>query len=119
MRKIKFLLTVFKKLVGDVRSIDESQVPTDLYLMGILKKAMIKEDVLWGNLEFNSEGMSLDKMMNIISKWKPKDGKNSETTANYVNLPGNLKKAHARSKTQAAAVERTRSIELWLKLVPV
>ena len=53
-----------------MRSIDESQVPTDLNLMGVLKKAMIKEDVLWGNLEFNSEGMALDRMMNIISKWK-------------------------------------------------
>ena len=52
-----------RKLVDDIRSIDEAQVPTDLNLMGVLKKAMKDEEVLWGNLEFNSEGMSLSRMM--------------------------------------------------------
>ena len=33
----------FKKLVGEVRSIDEKQVPTDIGLMGVLKEAMRDE----------------------------------------------------------------------------
>ena len=47
----KVFIDRFTKLVDDVRSIDESQVPTDLNLMGVLKKAMLDQDgVLWGNL---------------------------------------------------------------------
>ena len=68
-------------MVDDVRSIDEAQVPTDLNLMGVLKKAMKGEEVLWGNLEFNSEGMSLSRMMDIISKWKPRESKKSSAVA--------------------------------------
>ena len=73
----KVFIDRFRKLVDDVRSIDEAQVPTYLNLMGVLKKAMKSEEVLWGNLEFNSEGMSLSRMMDIISKWKPRESKNS------------------------------------------
>ena len=51
----KVFIDRFRKLVDDVRSIDEAQVPTDLNLMGALKKAMLDDVVLWGNLEFNSE----------------------------------------------------------------
>ncbi len=69
----KVFIDRFRKSVDDVRLIDEAQVPTDLNVMGVLKKAMTKEDVLWENLEFNSEGMSLDRMMTIISN----DGDNS------------------------------------------
>ena len=39
--------------------------------------------------------MSLNRMMNIISKWRPKEMKKSNAVANYSALPGNLKKAHA------------------------
>ena len=49
-KTIKFLSTVSEKLVDDVRSIDETQVPTDLNLMGVLKKAMLSDKVLWGQL---------------------------------------------------------------------
>ena len=67
----KVFIDHFRKLVDDVRSIDESEVPTDLNLMAVLKKAMMELDgMLWGNLQFNSEGMSLNRMMDIISKWK-------------------------------------------------
>ena len=34
----KVFIDRLRKLVDDVRSIDEAQVPTDLYLMGVLKK---------------------------------------------------------------------------------
>ena len=53
----------FKKLVDDISAIDSTYVPTNLALMGILNNVMKTEDVLWGNLEFNSDGMSLNKMM--------------------------------------------------------
>ena len=71
----KVFIDRFRKLVDDVRSIDEAQVPTDLNLMGVLKKVMLEDVVLWGDLEFNSDNMSLSRMMDIISKWKPKDPK--------------------------------------------
>ena len=96
----KVFIDRFRKLVDDVRSIDESEVPTDLNLMAVLKKAMIDDVVLWGNLEFNSDNMSLSRMMEIISKWKPKDSKKSSAVANYSVLPGNLEKAHAKKQGQ-------------------
>ena len=92
----KVFIDRFRKLVDDVRSIDEAQVPTDLNLMGVLKKATMNKDVLWGNLQFNSKGMC--RMMDIISKWKPKKSKKSNAVANYSALPGNLKKAHAKKQ---------------------
>ena len=96
----KVFIDRFTKLVDDVRSIDESQVPTDLNLMGVLKKAMLDQDgVLWDNLQFNSDGMSLSRMMDVISKWKPKETKKSNAVANYFALPGNLKKAHAKTQS--------------------
>ena len=61
----------------------------------------MNEDVLWGNLQFNSEGMSLSRMMDIISKWKPKESKKSSAVANYSALPGNLKKAHAKKQSSS------------------
>ena len=94
----KVFIDRFTKLVDDVRPIDEAQLPTDLNLMGVLKKAMMNEDVLWGNLQFNSKGMSLSRMMDIISKWKPREPKKSSAVANYSALPGNLKKAHAKKQ---------------------
>ena len=59
----------FKKLIGDVRSIDPTQVPTDVNLMGVLKEAVFSEQVLWGHLQF-TDNITLDKMLEIISKWK-------------------------------------------------
>ena len=64
--------------------------------MAVLKKAMIDDVVLWGNLEFNSDNMSLSRMMDIISKWKPKDPKKSSAVANYSALSGN---AHAKKQS--------------------
>ena len=83
----KVFIDRFRKLVDDVRSIDETQVPTDLNLMGVLKKAMLGHMVLWGNLEFNSDNMSLIRMMEIFPKWKPKESKHSNDVANYSALP--------------------------------
>ena len=60
---------------------------------------MMNEDVLWGNLQFNSEGMSLSRMMDIISKWKPREPKKSNAVANYSALSDNLKKAHAKKQS--------------------
>ena len=37
----KVFIDRFRKLVDDVSSIDETQVTTDLNLMGVLKKAML------------------------------------------------------------------------------
>ena len=39
----KVFIDRFRKLVDDVRSIDETQVPTDLSLMGVLKTAMLSD----------------------------------------------------------------------------
>ncbi len=38
----------------DVRAIDPKQVPTEVNLMGILKEALIGEELLWGHLTFSS-----------------------------------------------------------------
>ena len=77
--------------MDDVRSIDETQVPTDLNLMGVLKKAMLSDKVLWGNLQFNSDGMTLSHMMDIMSKWNPKETKPSNAVANYSAFAGQSK----------------------------
>ena len=98
----KVFIDRFRKLVDDVRSIDESEVPTDLNLMAVLKKAMLDNVVLWGNLEFNT----LSRMMDIISKWKPKDSKKSSAMANYSALPGNLKKAHAKKQASGRGSDK-------------
>ena len=47
-KDFKIFVDRFKKLIGDVRSIDLKQVPTDVNLMGILKEALS----LWGHLMF-------------------------------------------------------------------
>ena len=64
----KVFIDRFRKLVDDVRSIDEKQVPTDLSLMGVLKTAMLSDKVLWGNLQLNQSTMTLSHMMDTISK---------------------------------------------------
>ena len=83
--------------MGEIRSIDPGQVPTEINLMGVLKEAMNNEESLWAHIHL-SKNMTLDEQMEIIAKWKPKAKRSSEATANYVNLPGNLKKAHAKKQ---------------------
>ena len=39
-KDFKIFVDRFKKLFGDVRSIDPKQVPTDVNLMGVLKEAL-------------------------------------------------------------------------------
>ena len=95
----KVFIDHFRKLVDDVRSIDEKQVPTDLNLMGVLKTAMLKDKVLWGNLQFNQSTMTLSHMIDTISKWNPEETKTSSAVANYSALSGNLKKAHAKKQS--------------------
>ena len=87
----------FKKLVGEIRLIDEKQVPTDIGLMGVLKESMRDEDLLWAHIHL-TKNMSLEDMIEIIAKWKPKAKRSSEAVANYSALPGNLKKAHAKKQ---------------------
>ena len=88
----------FKKLVGEVRSIDIQQVPTDIGLMAVLKEAMKDEESLWAHLHF-TKNMSLDEMLETIAKWKPKAKRSSDAVANYTALPGNLKKAFAKKQS--------------------
>ena len=104
----KIFIDNFRKLIGDVRSIDPMQVPTDVNLMGVLKKAVSSELVLWAHLNF-ADNITLDKMLDVISKWKSKTSKSESTAvANYTDLSGNLKKAYGKKKSLAAAVERTK-----------
>ena len=80
----------FKKLIGDVRSIDQKQVPTDVNLMGILKEALSGNEVLWGHLTF-AKNISLEEMMDTVSKWKSKSKKAKiydSAVANYSPQPG-------------------------------
>ena len=67
----KIFVDRFKKLIGDVRSIDPKQVPTDVNLMGILKEALSGNEVLWGHLAF-AKNISLEEMMDTVLKWKSK-----------------------------------------------
>ena len=57
----------FKKLVGEVRSIDPKQIPTEINLMGVLKEAMQEEESLWAHIHL-SKNMSLDELTEIIAK---------------------------------------------------
>ncbi len=65
-KKIKIFIDRFKKLIGNVWSIDPLQVPTDVNLMGILKEAVSNELLLWGHLQF-TDNITLDKMLEVIS----------------------------------------------------
>ncbi len=42
-------------IMGEVRSIDASQLPTDLKLMGILKNAVKKVPILYAFLEYHHQ----------------------------------------------------------------
>jgi hypothetical protein len=43
----KILIDRFKITMNDVRVIDPKQVPTEVNLMGVLKEALIGEEILW------------------------------------------------------------------------
>jgi len=101
----KLFVDRFKKLIGDVRSIDPKQVPTDVNLMGILKEALSGNEVLWGHLTF-AKNISLEEMMDTVSKWKSKSQKAQTSdfaVANYSSLPGHLKKAQAKKQRSGRA----------------
>ena len=92
----KIFIDRFKKLIGDVRSIDPKQVPTDVNLMGILKEALSGNEVLWAHLTF-AKNISLEEMMETVSKWKSKSQKEEiidSAVANYSSH--SLKKAHTK-----------------------
>ena len=72
----KIFIDRFKKLIGDVRSIDPKQVPTDVNLMGILIEALSGNEVLWGHLTF-AKNISLEEMMDTVAKWKSKSQKST------------------------------------------
>ena len=63
----------------------------------ILKEAVSSEQVLWGHLQF-TDNITLEKMLEIISKWKSKAVKSDTAVANYSALPGNLKKAYGKKQ---------------------
>ena len=93
----KIFIDRFKKLIGDVRSIDPKQVPTDVNLMGILKEALSGNEVLWGHLTF-AKNISLGEMMDTVSKWKSKSQKaqiSDSAVVNFSSLPGHLKATYA------------------------
>ena len=101
----KIFVDRFKKLIGDVRSIDPKQVPTDVNLMGILKEALSGNEVLWGHLTF-AKNISLEEMLDTVSKWKSKSQKaqiSDSAVANYSSLPGYLKKADAKKQRSGRA----------------
>ena len=64
--------------------------------MGVLKEALSGNEVLCGHLTF-AKNISLEKMMDTVSKWKSKSQKAQISTdsavANYSALPDYLKKA--------------------------
>jgi len=96
----KIFIDRFKKLIGDVRSVDPKQVPTDVNLMGILKEALSENEVLWGHLTL-AKNISLEEMLETVSKWKSKSQKaqiSDSAVANYSAQPGYLKKAHAKKQ---------------------
>ena len=96
----KIFIDRFKKLIGDVRSVDPKQVPTDINLMGILKEALSENEVLWGHLTL-AKNISLEEMMDTVSKWKSKSQKaqiSDSAVTNYSSQPGYLKKAHAKKQ---------------------
>ena len=97
----KIFIDRFKKLIGDVRSIDPKQVPTDVNLMGILKEALSGNEVLWGHLTF-AKNISLEEMIDTVSKWKSKSQKaqiSDSAVANY----SSLKEAHAKKQRSGRA----------------
>jgi hypothetical protein len=101
----KIFVDRFKKLVGDVRSIDPKQVPTDVNLMGVLKEALSGHEVLWGHLTF-AKNISLEEMMDTVSKWKSKSQKaqiSDSAVANYSSQPDYLKKSHAKKQRSGRA----------------
>ena len=101
----KIFVDRFKKLIGDVCSIDPNQVPTDVNLRWV-NEALSGNEVLWGHLTF-AKNISLEEMMDTVAKWKSKSKKEQistdSTVANYSALPGYLKKAAAKKQRSGRA----------------
>ena len=72
----------FHKLISDVRSLAPVQV-----LMAILKEAIIVADIqqLWSHLEFDPV-MNVEKMCDIISRWRVAGASSSSTSRPVANL---------------------------------
>ena len=104
----------YKKLIADVRSIDAAQVPHDTNLLAIIKEAVLGFTALWAQLEYNTPNITLDKALDIISRWRvagtsknAEDDKETKNVANFVSdAPNWKKKAFAK---QAKAGYRDKS----------
>ena len=94
----KIFVDRFKKLIGDVRSIDPKQVPSELNLMGVLKEALSGNEILWGHLTL-AKDITLPVMMDTVAKWKSSKSQKSAAVANYTDLSGNLKKAYGKKQS--------------------
>ena len=58
-------------------------------------------------------------MMDIISKWKPKESKKSSAVANYSALPGILMKVHAKKQNSGRGSDKENIGRVWSKAVHV
>jgi hypothetical protein len=95
---LKQMVDRFNKVMGEIRSIDASQLPTDLNLMGILKNAVKKVPILYAFLEYHQSPNLMD-FLSMVTKWNLDDkATDSSAVANYTNLPGNLKKAYGKKQ---------------------
>ncbi len=70
----KQMVDRLKKMISDVRAIDPTQVPSENNLLAILKESVLPITALWGKLEFNTPGITLEIAMNIISRWRVAGG---------------------------------------------
>ena len=67
-------------------------------LMTTLKGAIEDQNqLLWGLLKIDKD-ITLDRMMSLTAEWTIKTPPQSASVANYVSLPGDLKKAQARKQ---------------------
>lgn len=101
----------FKTEISNVMSIDGNQLPTEINLMGIIKKAIKKpEPILYAFLEFMPDP-KLEEMLSMISKWGIEKNSNSSAVANYSALSNKLKKKHSRSGRGSSKNAVTRAVE--------
>ena len=95
----------FKQAIGNVRAIDPRQVPTDEMLMTTLKGAIEDQNqFLWGLLTIDKQ-MTLERMLSLTSEWTIKALPQSASVANYLSLPGDLKKRRV-NRIQATAAAK-------------
>jgi len=72
----------YKKLISDVRSIDDTQVPSDTNLLAILKESVVTFSNLWAQLEYNTPNINYDKAIDIISRWRVGGVSQNQSTSN-------------------------------------